>query len=106
MESAFGRRRPPSDWGGRYAMPTRGNSTRSDSSLNCGCRRERGNARTSAIALTPCAATIATSSSNDRVEWPTVKIRGVEDIGQIHCMTTTLAFRERKQNPADGETAG
>src|SRR5579871_3842505 len=54
-------------------MPALGSSTSSDSRLNHGSRRDMGKARISISSLMPCAASAATSSSSERVEWPMVK---------------------------------
>src|SRR6185503_8339195 len=53
-------------------MPAVASDSRSASALNCGLRRERGTARTSASCSMPYAARSARKRSIGSVEWPTV----------------------------------
>src|SRR5690348_15110100 len=53
-------------------MPPARRPSDSASRPNCGCRREPGKRRTSAILSTPAPRSSATNSSSGCVEWPTV----------------------------------
>src|SRR5437867_2635488 len=55
-------------------MPPAASDRASASRLNCGWRRDTGNARTSIRCSTACARSISRKCSIGRVEWPMVRI--------------------------------